>query len=96
MVVMILEGVTPSVRGELTHWLLEPHAGTFVGNVSALVREKLWEMVCAKMRPTSGGILIHATATEQGYTIRTHGNATRTVADFDGLLLVNRRDATTK
>ena len=46
MVILLLERVSPSLRGELTRWLLEPKAGVFVGNVSALVREKLWTKAC--------------------------------------------------
>lgn len=91
MVVMILESAPVSVRGELTRWLSEPRAGVFVGNISAMVREKLWEMVCTKLKGKSGGMLIQTTATEQGYMIRTHGNTTRTIRDFDGLFLVKIR-----
>ncbi len=43
MVVMILERVPESVRGELSLWMIEPKAGVFVGNLSALVRDKLWD-----------------------------------------------------
>lgn len=96
MVVMILESVAPSARGELTRWLFEPHAGVFVGNVSALVREKLWEMVCTRIKPGSGGMLIHSVATEQGFTIRTHGDIARNIADFDGLILVSKPSAKTR
>ncbi len=45
MIAMILESVALSLRGELTRWLLEPQAGVFVGNISAMVRHKLWEIV---------------------------------------------------
>ncbi|MBA3516457.1 MAG: type I-E CRISPR-associated endoribonuclease Cas2, partial [Rhizobiales bacterium] len=31
MVVMMLERVSPSLRGELTRWLIEPKTGVFVG-----------------------------------------------------------------
>ena len=31
MVVMVLEKVPVSLRGELTRWLIEPHPGVFVG-----------------------------------------------------------------
>ena len=41
MIVMILENVPTSLRGELSRWLLEPRAGVFVGHVSARVRDKL-------------------------------------------------------
>ncbi len=90
MVVLILESVQPSVRGELTRWLLELHAGVFVGNVSAMVRDKLWEMVCARMRGKCGGMLVHTSAGEQGYAIRTYGTTTRQIVDFDGLYLAGK------
>ena len=34
MVVMILERVPPSLRGELTRWMLELRAGVFVGTLN--------------------------------------------------------------
>jgi CRISPR-associated protein Cas2 len=46
MVVIILEKVPVRLRGELTRWLLELKAGVFVGKVSAMVRDKLWQRVC--------------------------------------------------
>jgi len=91
MVVIILENVPASVRGELTRWLLELRAGVFVGNVSAMVRDKLWEMVCSKIKNKGGGFLIHPTNTEQGYTICSAGVTTKALEDFDGLLLVRTR-----
>ena len=48
MVVMILEKVPASLRGELTRWLIEPHPGVFVGHVSAMVRDRLWDKCCGK------------------------------------------------
>ena len=40
MVVIILEKVSASLRGELTRWMIEPHTGVFVGHVSGMVRDK--------------------------------------------------------
>lgn len=94
MVVIVLENVPASVRGELTRWLLELRAGVFVGDVSAMVRDKLWEMICGKMkRNSSGGFLIHPTNTEQGYAIYSVGTTTKMVEDFEGLLLVRTNRA---
>jgi len=87
MVVMILEKVSPSVRGELTRWLLEARTGVFAGEVSAGVREKLWERVCQNAG-TGGAVLLHNANTEQGFKIRLHGATSRSVADFDGLSLI--------
>src|SRR5437667_7277397 len=82
MIVMVLENVSTTVRGELTRWLLELRAGVFVGNVSAVVREMLWQMVCGKMRG-GAGMLIHSAANEQGFAIRFWGISSRRVEDFD-------------
>ncbi|MBI3978198.1 MAG: type I-E CRISPR-associated endoribonuclease Cas2 [Chloroflexi bacterium] len=87
MVVLIVERVSPSLRGELTRWLLEPQAGVFVGTVSALVREKLWELVCKSARE-GAATLIHNSDAEQGFAIRTWGTTSRAIADFDGLSLI--------
>ncbi|MGE5583591.1 MAG: type I-E CRISPR-associated endoribonuclease Cas2e [Bacillota bacterium] len=87
MVVMILESVPVSLRGELTRWLLEPKAGVFVGTVSALVRDKLWEKVC-KNAKDGGCIMVHNTNNEQGFAIRISGNCKRQLRDFEGLFLI--------
>lgn len=88
MIVMILERVTPGVRGELTRWLLEPRTNVFVGQVSAMVRDKLWERVCAQLRDTAAGMLIHNTDNEQGFAMRIWGDTSRSIEDFDGLALI--------
>lgn len=90
MIVLILEAVKPTLRGEITRWLLEPHPGVFVGRVSAMVRDLLWEKCCL----ASGGggvILIHSAPTEQGYAIRLYGRTRRKVVDMEGLQLITRR-----
>lgn len=89
MVVMVLERVPPSVRGELTRWMLEVHAGVFVGNPSAMVRDKLWDKVC-QSAGQGGCVLLHADTSEQGFAIRTWGPTRRAIEDYDGLLLVRR------
>lgn len=87
MVVMVLEKVPTSLRGELTRWMLELKAGVFVGSLSALVRDKLWEKVCAN----SGGggcILVYSSNTEQGFAVRVWGDSSRILIDCEGLILV--------
>ncbi|MBI4336991.1 MAG: type I-E CRISPR-associated endoribonuclease Cas2 [Chloroflexi bacterium] len=88
MVVMILERTDSRTRGELTRWLLEPKAGVFVGTVSALVRDKLWQLACQRVGGSGGGILVYNTDNEQGFALRLWGDTTRVVRDFDGLNLV--------
>lgn len=88
MVVLILERVTPGLRGELTRWLIEPRANVFVGRISALVRDRLWEKICKGLRAGSSATLIYAADNEQGYAIRQEGEATRLVRDFEGIFLI--------
>ena len=87
MVVLILERVPRGLRGELTRWLLEPKAGVFVGRVSAMVRDRLWEKACGQAGE-GGCVMIHASAGEQGFAIRSFGETARTIEDFEGLFLV--------
>lgn len=87
MVVMILERVPPGLRGELTRWYLEPKAGVFVGRVSALVRDCLWEKACGQARE-GGCVMIHSSNNEQGYLIRSWGRSARSVEDLEGLFLI--------
>ncbi|MBM4285884.1 MAG: type I-E CRISPR-associated endoribonuclease Cas2 [Deltaproteobacteria bacterium] len=87
MVVMILEKVPPGLRGELTRWLLEPKAGVFVGKISALVRDLLWEKICRECRG-GASLLIHNADREQGFAMRMWGEPSRRVVDFEGLFLI--------
>lgn len=90
MLVMIMETVPISARGELSRWLIEPHAGVFVGHVTALVRDKLWEKCCKEL--VAGGIIqIWSTNTEQRFDIRVFGTIRREIVDFEGLQLVRRK-----
>jgi CRISPR-associated protein Cas2 len=87
VVVMILEKVPTSLRGELTRWLIEPRPGVFVGHVNAMVRDQLWKKCCAKMR--EGGVIqMWSTNTEQRFKMRSRGQTGREIATFDGLQLI--------
>lgn len=87
MVVMILEKVPASLRGELTRWLVEPHPGVFIGHVNALVRDKLWEKCCQAKR-TGSVFQAWSTNNEQRFKMRSAGATRRSVVNFDGLELV--------
>jgi len=101
LIVLILERVPVSLRGELTRWLLEARPGIFVGHVSAMVRDKLWDKVCEDAVATrvrratssnagaggSGAMLMHSADNEQGFAIKYYGDTTRSVVDFEGLTL---------
>ena len=86
MLVLLMERVPTGLRGELTRWLLEPKTGVFVGQVSAMVRERLWERVCLAAK---GGacMMIWSSNNEQGFRIETWGSTSRWVTDWEGLRL---------
>ena len=90
MVILMLEHVTPSLRGELSRWMIEPRAGVFIGSVSAMVREKLWEFVGKKGTANTAMTMIYSAKTEQGYLVRTLGDTTRKTIEFDGITLIKR------
>ncbi len=87
MLVLVTENASESLRGELTKWLLEVKTGVFVGKVSAIVREKLWDKVGLD-RNLSGALMIYSADTEQGFKIELIGDPRRTLVDLDGLQLV--------
>jgi CRISPR-associated protein Cas2 len=87
MVVITLEKVPTSLRGELTRWLLEVKTGTFVGRVSAMVRDKLWELICTRNHG-GGCLMVYNTNNEQGFALRTYGDTTRDLVDFEGITLI--------
>jgi CRISPR-associated protein Cas2 len=87
MVVIVLEKVPVSLRGELTRWLIEPHPGLFVGHVNAMVRDRLWDK-CCKAKRLGGVVQIWTTNTEQRFKMRAHGDTQRQIVEFDGLQLI--------
>jgi CRISPR-associated protein Cas2 len=87
MIVMILEKVTTGMRGELSRWLIEPKSGVFVGDVSARVRDLLWEKCIIKMN--DGGVIqIWSMNNEQNFNIRMSGATGREVLEMEGLQLI--------
>src|SRR5699024_6151731 len=89
VIVLVLEKVPASLRGELTRWFVEPKTGVFVGRVSGQVRDLIWELVCDRLQG-GGGIMIHPTNNEQGFEIRVHGETKRELRDFEGLMLFRK------
>jgi len=87
MVILVLERVPVGLRGELSRWMIEPKANVFVGKMSAMVRDKLWEAACTGCKE-GAALMIHPSRTEQGFSIRTWGPTSRRIVDYEGLLLV--------
>ena len=87
MTVLILERVPAALRGELSRWMIEPRTGVFVGRVSALVRQKIWERACANLKGGAALMLWRAN-NEQGFACEMCGNPSRVMTDWEGLKLV--------
>ena len=87
MIVMILEKVPTSLRGELSRWLLEPRTGVFIGHVSGMVRDRLWDK-CCKGAMAGGVLQIWSTNTEQRFQMRSFGDTSRTIVEVEGLQLI--------
>lgn len=87
MLVMILEKVPNTLRGELSRWLQEVRAGVFVGHVSKRVRDNLYDK-CTKTAPNSGVMQIWSSDTEQRYRVRSNGLTSRDIIEHDGIKLV--------
>jgi len=87
MVVMMLEKVSASLRGELTRWLIEIKTGVYIGDVNAMVRDRLWKK-CTGRR--GGGSVFQAWSTnnEQGFTMRMEGENGRSVVNWEGVQLI--------
>ena len=83
-----MERAPASLRGELSRWMIEPRAGVFIGKVSAMVRERLWEKAC-KGAKGAGALLIYSSQTEQGFSVRSHGDTSRSLVSWEGLNLVH-------
>lgn len=87
MVILMLERVPASLRGEVSRWMIEPRTGVFVGNLSAVVRDKLWAKA-EKSARGGAGMLIYNCKSEQGFSLRTFGDVSREPVNMDGLWLV--------
>lgn len=85
---MILERVQPSLRGDLSRWLIEVKAGVFVGRVSKLVREALWERCLERSQGRDNTVLqIWRANSEQGFDLRYHNPKGRVPLQVEGIWL---------
>lgn len=89
MTVLILENVPAGFRGEITQWLLEVKAGVFIGNISAAVRERLWNKVKQKT-DVGAGLIVYSAQTEQGFLMDMFNTPKRKVVDMEGLCFISR------
>jgi CRISPR-associated protein Cas2 len=87
VVVMVLEKVPQSLRGELTRWLVEVKTGVYIGHVTGMVRDLLWKK-CSKSRGAGGVFQAWSTNNEQHFKMRISGLIGRSVVDWEGVELI--------
>ena len=87
MMVIVVEGAPPRLRGRLAAWLLEVRAGVYVGDYSARTRERIWEQVTSAIG-TGDAVMVWRAPTDQGFDFATAGVNRRMPVNFDGLKLV--------
>jgi CRISPR-associated protein Cas2 len=89
MVVVILEKTPPSLKGEVSRWLSEVAHNVFVGCLTALVRDLLWESIRGKIAG-GGCTMLYSSKNEQGFDVLQAGITGREAIDLDGVTLIRK------
>lgn len=89
MLVLLLERVSPSLRGDLSRWMIELQAGVFVGKVNELVREALWERAMSRVGD-GAVVMLWSHNNEQGFDIRSWNARDYVPIENEGLWLTLR------
>jgi len=88
MLVIVLEGAPPRLRGRLSLWLLEVHAGVYIGDYSAKVRDMIWNTITLEIEE-GNAVMAWSTNTESGFDFATIGPNRRVPWIKDGVKLVS-------
>jgi len=88
MLVIVTENAPHRLRGRLAVWLIEIRAGVYVGDLSAKVREMIWQQVEVGLED-GNAIMAWSTNTESGFDFLTLGENRRLPVELDGLKLVS-------
>ncbi len=88
MLVIVIENASPRLRGRLAIWLLEVRAGVYIGDVSASVRNMLWDNLEQGIEE-GNAVFAWKTNNESGFDFKTLGKNRRIPVDYDGLKLVS-------
>lgn len=89
-VIIVLSDCPPKLRGDMTKWFIEINTGVYVGNMSARVRDEVWERVTENIGK-GHATMVFTTQGEQHMDFRVH-NAYWEPVDFEGIKLMRRPD----
>ena len=87
-VVVVLSDCPPKLRGDMTKWFVEVNTGVYVGNMTARVRDELWDRITENIAH-GHATMMFTTNDEQHMDFRVH-NSYWEVADYDGIRLMRR------
>lgn len=92
MIVITLTKTPQFLRGDLTKWYQEVQTGVYVGNVSARIRDLLWDRI---MKNIGNGeaTMVYNTNSELGYQMETTRKDYQ-VIDYDGIPLMMHLNTT--
>lgn len=88
MIVITLTNCPPALRGDLTKWLQEINTGVYVGQVSARVRDEIWQRIRENTK-SGRATMVFNVNNEQRMDFRVHNSRWEPI-DFDGLKLMLR------
>ncbi len=92
MMVIVVENAPPRLRGRLSLWLAEVRAGVYVGVYGRRVRERIWEETRIMIGEGSA-VIAWSAPTDSGFAFECVGQNRRDAVDFDGLTLVQFKQA---
>ena len=89
MIIFICYNASDRIRGELTRFLYEIDSGVYIGNISALVRDLLYEKIesLSVNIPNYRMIMIYPAKNENGFSYKYLGSSNYSLKDYDGLVL---------
>lgn len=91
MFVIYLENYSQSLRGKLKTYLYEIKPALYIGMTSAQTRDLIWSSMIECDNDVNA-VLIYQDKTEQGFSVRVHGETKRKIVDFGGLYTVTYGD----
>ena len=87
MTIIFANDTTPSARGLLKRWFLEPKPNVFVGSINARTREKTLDYI-RRNAPGLAMLVIFDEKNSQGFTILSYGKTDRSIIRKCGLELI--------
>ncbi|MBM7824574.1 CRISPR-associated protein Cas2 [Arcanobacterium pluranimalium] len=87
-VVVSTSNVPAHMHGYLSRFLAEANVGLYVGTMSRVVVERLWERISTAVGEGSITMVMSDSQREQGFSVLTAGPQSRQVSDCDGVTLI--------